>query len=202
MKTLKTLILITSLIAVNACTSLQPLEVKFQKIEGDGFYSTSAATKSTIIRPKNDQRIICAEPAPDATFNEEDKGSFGFSLLHIGDKTSEAFAEGETEGGLGGRSVNVLLTRVMYFRMCEFFANTNLTDSLKIEIYNSTLQSILQLNAQNFGTGTSSGSSVQAMFNEDGSLQLPGGLTADSLQTNTDDDSSEENDPYNDEENW
>lgn len=190
MKALKIIILITSLIAVNACSSIQPLEVKFQKIEGNGFYSTSAATKSTIVRDLNDRRIICSQPAPDATFNEQDNASFGFSLLHIGDKTSEAVSEGETEGGLGGRSVNVLLTREMYYRMCEFFANTNLSDSLKVQIYDQTLQSILKLNATNFGTGTGSGSTSQALYNENNLQSPPDSLAADSAAAKTNDEDS------------
>ncbi|MCH2450393.1 MAG: hypothetical protein MK198_09640 [Gracilimonas sp.] len=199
MKTLKIIILITSLMAVNACSSMQPLEVKFQKIEGDGFYTTSAATKSTIVREKNDQQIICSEPAPDATFNEQDNASLGLSLLHIGDKTNEAVSEGETEGGLGGRSVNVLLTREMYYRMCEFFANTNLDDSLKVQIYDQTLAYILKLNETNFGIGTGSGSTSQGIFNENNSLP---GIPADTTAAQSNDDGSDNSDNNSDDEGW
>ena len=116
-----------------SCTSIKPLEVKYRPIHGSGFYSTSAATKSTMVKHKDENIIVCSEPAPDATFNEQDGGSLGFSLLHVGDQASGGASGGETEAGLGGRSVNVLLTRVMFFRMCEFFANTNLPDSMKLK---------------------------------------------------------------------
>ena len=182
-----------------ACSSIKPLEVKFRSIEGSGFYSTSAATKSSLVREKNDQQIICSEPAPDATYNEQDNSSIGLSFLHIGDKTSEALADGETEGGLGGRSVNVLLTREMYFRMCEFFANSNLNDSLKIEIYDRTLKSILQLNSINFGKGTISGSTSQASLTGSNALLLPNNtLPADSTTTKAKSDDSDKEDDDND----
>lgn len=192
---------LTIIVVLSACSSIQPLEVKFKPIKDYGIYSTSAATKSTIIRNKNDQQIVCSEPSPDATFNEQDKESLGFSLLHIGDKTTEGLSEGETEGGLGGRSVNVLLTREMYFRMCEFFANSNLPDSMKIKIYNATLASILKLNTTDFGTGTGSGSTTQALFNENNALELPDSLETGSSDPNDQDEDSDEED-YDDDDDF
>ena len=165
-KKIKTMRLTTNLMIFGigllfiSCTNIKPLEVKYQSIEGSGFYSTSAATKSSIVRKKGDNHVICAEPAPDATFDMQDDTSLDMSLMNIGNKEAEGTSDSEVEAGLGGRSVNVLLTREMLFRMCEFFSNTNLDDSTKVRIYQSTLASILQINTLNFGTGTRNGAVV------------------------------------------
>lgn len=178
-KSLINLLLLSTILT--SCSSIRPLEVKYQGLEGSGFYSTSAATKSSIVRQTNDNLIVCSEPAPDATYNEEANTALDLDMLTIGNKDSEGASEGEAEASLGGRSVNVLLTREMYFRMCEFFANTNISDSLKVEIYKTTLQTIMGINNQNFGTGTSSGAKVQGIINEGGSLVLPNSMNDPSV---------------------
>jgi hypothetical protein len=179
MKKSPLVILLISAFVLASCTAIRPLEVKYQGIKSSGFYSTSAATKSSVVRQVNDNLIVCSEPAPDATYDEEANASLDLDLFTIGNKDSEGSSEGEVEAGLGGRSVNVLLTREMYYRMCEFFANTNMPDSLKVEIYKTTLQSIVGLNSQNFGTGTSGNSSFQGSFNESSAFQLPNSIQAD-----------------------
>ncbi len=173
---LKLISISITLLLLSGCANIKPLEVKYQKMEGSGFYSTSAATKSSIVRAKGDNVIVCAEPAPDATFDMQDDTSLDMSLMKIGNKDAEGTSDSEVEAGLGGRSVNVLLTREMLFRMCEFFANTNLDDSTKVMIYQSTLASILQMNTQNFGTGTQGSSSFSGSINESSSFQLPDSL--------------------------
>ena len=181
MRVLHFLIIIAIGSSIISCSNMRPLEVKYQSIEGSGFYSTSAATKSSIVRQKGDNNIVCAEPAPDATFDMEDNSSLDMSLMNIGNKEAEGTSDSEVEAGLGGRSVNVLLTREMYFRMCEFFANTNIQDSLKIEIYKMTLQSIIGINNQNFGTGTQGNSAFTGSLSETSSFLLPDSLNSGSI---------------------
>lgn len=197
-------ILFVLALVYTSCTSIKPLEVKYRPIQGSGFYSTSAATKSTMVKHKDENIIVCSEPAPDATFDEQDGGSLGFSFLHVGDQASGGASGGETEAGLGGRSVNVLLTRVMFFRMCEFFANTNLPDSMKVEIYKSTVQSVLSLNQQNFGVGTQNGATTTGTFSESNSITPPviqnnGKVKSDSTSSGSpsaNDDDKKDCDPF------
>ncbi len=167
-----------------SCATVEPLEVKHKPIYGNGIYSTSAATKAYLVKDPNSPVIYCTEPAPDASIDMQDDASADLSLMKIGNKESEIASDSEAEAGLGGRSVNVLLTRELMFRMCEFFANTNLDDSTKVMIFQSTLSSILQLNTQNFGVGTGSGSTTSGTFNATGAAAVATtNTTADTTST-------------------
>lgn len=166
-----------------SCATVEPLEVKHKPLYSNGIYSTSAATKAYLVKDPNSPFTVCTEPAPDASIDMQDDASVDLSLLKIGNKESELASDSEAEAGLGGRSVNVLLTRELMFRMCEFFANTNLDDSTKVMIFQSTISSILQLNAQNFGVGTGNRATTSGTFTAAGAAGLATTTSADTTST-------------------
>lgn len=118
-------------------------------------YGTSAGIRGILLRKKSSATVYCAEPQPDATVNESLSENVSISQATAGNE-SEGVSESESEKSLGGRSVNVLITREIFYRTCEFLANTELKDDDKLKVFTTSLQSIIDLNRTNLGVGTNS----------------------------------------------
>ncbi len=125
---------------------------------GTEIFSSSAGVRNMVLREASN-RVYCAEPAPDATLDEADSVGLSISMFSKGNDSQDDNSD-TSEGSLGGRSVNVLLTREIFYRLCELFGNTSLSDDQKVDLFNSTLQSVLQLNENDLGVGSAAETSV------------------------------------------
>lgn len=151
-----TLTILFILINLTACASISPLEI--QQVEGSPtsqttLYGATAGVRYVVARNQNDGRVICAEPMPDAAFDDEDK--FSFSIINTGDESADE-QSGAVEAGLGGRSVNVLITREVLFRYCELLANSDFNKEEKATMFKEVLNSLVKIHKVNLGSGTAS----------------------------------------------
>ena len=123
-------------------------------------YGTTAGMRAILLRKKSSESVYCAEPQPDATVSESLSENASVSQGAAGSE-DEGATESVGESSLGGRSVNVLITREIFYRTCEFISNANLSDDTKLEVFKASLQSIINLNNTNFGNGSVVQSPVQ-----------------------------------------
>ena len=126
-------------------------------------YTTGAATRAISIRREDGGHYVCAEPQPDASLDESEGSNISLSLINVGtDGAGDSASIGE--GGLGGRSANVLITREILYRFCEFVGNTDITTDQKLALFKSVLSTVVDVNQVDHGTGTAGGAttSVQA----------------------------------------
>ena len=137
-----------------ACASPDPLAVNLHRGQNLTLHSTTAAVSSTVVRAVGDNRIICAQPQPDASISESEGASVSIALAKVSGDEQASEQSGENENSLGGRDPNVLITRELLFRQCEFLGNSNLTDQQKIDLYNATLSAIVTINQAALGDGT------------------------------------------------
>lgn len=141
-------------------------------------YGTTAGIRGIILRNSKSNLTYCAEPQPDSAVNETEGEKIG-ATQDGNDSESEGMSETVTESSLGGRSVNVMLTREIFYRTCEFSANSNLSDSDKLALFNASLQAIIKINSQNFGNGTNSEAAGDAITTQaDGSAIATEGATS------------------------
>jgi hypothetical protein len=122
---------------------------------------TTAGVRGILLRKQSSESVYCAEPQPDATVSESMSENIAASQSAAGTE-SEGASESAGESSLGGRSVNVLITREIFYRTCEFLANANLTGDTKLAVFKASLQSIIALNSKNLGNGTRSQSNRSA----------------------------------------
>lgn len=135
---------------LSACAS--PLSTFHGKGEGYDVYAASASTRYAFIRSGAQTKSICSEPAPDVATDENGDISLSLALINSKDRNKDKL--GIDEVSLGGRSVNVLLTREIFFRTCEFLANNSLTDEQALALFNNTLNTIVTINKLDFGRGS------------------------------------------------
>ena len=118
-------------------------------------YGTTAGIRGIIMRKSSSDSVYCAEPQPDAGVSESLSENVAVSQAEAGNE-SEGGSESVGESSLGGRSVNVLLTREIFYRTCEFLSNVNLSEDEKLAVFKASLQSVIDLNNTNFGNGSAS----------------------------------------------
>lgn len=181
-------------VAVTGCSLANPMAVSKYEDADFKLFSNSAAVSNTAVRKAGDNRIICAGIGPDASLNEHSGGSFSLSMMHIGDKTNDSASEGETETSLGGRSANVLITREILYRQCELLGNADFSDNEKREIYENTLNALVEINKTNLGQGAEAQQAAQGTdmdISDSGDTSL-----TESDQTSDSDDDDEDDDSY------
>ncbi len=156
---------------LNAC-SLNSTDLNHARSENNDIevYSTTAGMRGILLRKKSSETVYCAEPQPDASVSESLSENISASQASTANE-SEGASESESEKSLGGRSVNVLITREIFYRTCEFLANTQLGDEAKLKVFRASLQTIIDINTTDLGSGTNNQSSEQTSIAQSDDLE-------------------------------
>lgn len=131
------------------CTS-QSLELSGKKLKPNTMVSYTAVAGHTINMAKSGNIHTCTTPAPDAAINtaKESDTSLSLSLVQTGgtpEKDDSEKSSATTEVEMSGRTPSVLLARELFFRLCEFDYNQNLSEKDAVDLYSQTL-SIIEKN--------------------------------------------------------
>jgi len=127
------------------CTSPfepKPVEVK---LDGQKLISNTASVKNTFILDADSPLIICAEPPPDASFNQDTDLDITVALIAAGGDKGGDDDEGSEESEMAGRSPGVLLARELLYRFCEFSRNYKVEKDVAIELYKQNLDIIREV---------------------------------------------------------
>ena len=124
--------------------SLYEPKASLMQLKPENAMSYPPSISHTFVFSRKNDWITCTTPAPDATFTQSEEGDVSFSLVTIGGGNDKGGAEAENSGEdeMAGRSPAVLLTRELFFRLCEFSRNYQLEKNEAIELYKSTLQTV------------------------------------------------------------
>jgi hypothetical protein len=125
-------------------------------------YGATAGIRGIILRKKSSEVTYCAEPQPDAAVSESVSENIGASQ-GAADSEKEGVSESEGETSLDSRSANVLISREILYRTCEFISNSNLSEEAKIALFNASLQQVTKINRTNLGKGASAQTPNQDM---------------------------------------
>jgi hypothetical protein len=132
---------------LTSCATTKPLETQVLKTQVNSLTTIPAIARINMVKSPSDSICSCITPVPDALYNVNDGFSLGLTSK-LG-KEQAGLSESETEVGLGGRSPNVLITREMYFRLCEFLSNGTYSKETKVELFKATLEAITLVNKNN-----------------------------------------------------
>jgi len=172
------------------CAADRPLALDVAALDSGQIYTASAGARTLVARRPDDGLTLCAEPAPDAAVSTDEDLAVALTLVDLRDGADQARA-GEEESSLGGRYPNVLVTRELFFRLCEFMANTPLTAEERIALFRSTLDSVNTINGAPLGTGSAAQSSLDAEIDDDGMLGIPQSADSDEDDEENEDDDDE-----------
>lgn len=125
-----------------ACIS--PPNIKYTKGESYGLLTTTSAESSIVIFDKDNTFVFCSEPASDVSVNTQDALSLFGTIAGAKDSTSDSMGIKESE--LLGRTSNVLLTREILYRTCEFISNGDLSEQQKMDVFIKALDSVASIN--------------------------------------------------------
>ena len=126
------------------CVSLAEPTLKERQIHSNTVLSSTASLSHTLVRGVNDKHIICAQTAPDATFDQDDAFSFSFAIVNTGSSDAGGDEEGTEEAEMAGRTPVLLLSRELFYRTCEFATNYNLNKAEAKELFSKTLDTVSQ----------------------------------------------------------
>ena len=131
---MKIIIPIAMGMALAACASdPAPPVATLSPIASEHVLSTPASSANVFVLNKNTDFMICTEPQPDVGFSQSESGKIGATIA--GNADSIGMSEGSQENSLGGRSPSVLMSREMFFRVCEFSRNYNLTKEEALQLF-------------------------------------------------------------------
>lgn len=134
-----------SALVATGCTSAyepKPVEVK---LDGPKLISNTASVKNTFIMDGDSPLIVCAEPPPDAAFNQNTDLDITVALIAAGGDKGGDDDEGSEESEMAGRSPGVLLARELLYRFCEFSRNYKVDKDVAIELYKQNLDIIREV---------------------------------------------------------
>lgn len=102
---------------------------------------TTTADVSSVIIAQGGSQKFCAQPAPDAVFNERE--GFSFSLVTVtGNDEDTSEKDSSSSDEMQGRVPAVLLAREMLYRLCELSINNPGQLDKILPIYEQTLNVI------------------------------------------------------------
>ena len=136
------LLAILSAASLVACTDAYEPTPKTIAIADGWIISGTASLSHTLIRNRNAPAVVCAEPPPDAAFDQGSAADLNISLISLGGRgqnDSGGESESAQEVEMAGRTPAVLLSRELFYRACEFSQNYGLDKAEAIKLYNRTL---------------------------------------------------------------
>ena len=137
----------TFCLVLSGCSTIQTPKPIISTLGNDvTTFSNTAELSTTIVRQKNSLTQICVQPAPDVTFNSTDSDSLSFSIISTGKSNGDGGAASASEGGneMNGRTPAVLITRELFYRLCETYTNLNLTKEEALPLFTKILDLVGQ----------------------------------------------------------
>ena len=129
-----------SILTLSGCSSYEP-KPHITLMESNSFISNTSSLSNTYVHDSTSKLIVCAQPFPDTAFNQSEESNITISLVSQGgtESDSDGNEEGSGETELAGRTPTVLITRELFFRLCELSRNYGMTKDDVISLYNKTL---------------------------------------------------------------
>ncbi len=128
--------------ALTGCTSAFEPTAKVQKVGSAWVISDTASLSHTIVREGNKDFATCAEPPPDAAFDQGDSADVSIAIVKLGGDDSGGDSQNSSEVEMAGRTPAVLIARELFYRACEFSFNFKLDKGEATAIYTKTLDII------------------------------------------------------------
>lgn len=131
--------------AVSGCTTAayEP-NAKVQKVGPAWIISDTASLSHTLVREGDTPFVTCAEPPPDAAFDQGDSADINVSLIKFSGDDGGGDSQNSSEVEMAGRTPAVLIARELFYRACEFSTNFKLNKGEATAIYNKTLDIVSQ----------------------------------------------------------
>ena len=129
---------------LSACSSAYEPTPKISALDAEKMISHTASLSGVLIVNPKKRRFICAQPSPDSAFSQGESGNVALNIFsYQSDGSSEA--EESTEIEMTGRTPAVLLTRELFYRLCEFGHNFDLDKTEAIALYEKNLALITKI---------------------------------------------------------
>lgn len=137
----------SAFLATGCSSPFEPKPIE-TKLDGQKLISNTASVKNTFIMERDSSLIVCAEPPPDAAYNQDTDLDITVALIATGGDKGGDDDEGSEESEMAGRSPAVLLARELLYRFCEFSRNYQVEKDVAIELYKQNLDIIREVGAK------------------------------------------------------
>ena len=155
-----------AVILISGCSSLPPTAHFSIERNGIDMVTTTSDLQSTFFKDERINERLCASRPSDVADTRSEGTSLSLSAVGL----SEGVGAKDSQGAisLGGRNPEVLITREILYRACEFTLNHNTTVEQSIQVYKILLDAVVKISASQTSTGTSSigQSEIMPTFNK------------------------------------
>lgn len=128
--------------AVTGCSDAYIPKPFLTLLKDESAFSSAPSLQHTLILDRKTRYVTCTMPQPDATFSQAEEGDIMIALINTGGNDSGGQEEESNESEMAGRSPAVLITRELFFRLCEFSRNYQLEKGEAMELYKTTLDAV------------------------------------------------------------
>jgi hypothetical protein len=133
-----------SLASIFLTGCISPPNVKFTHNESFDLLTTTSAESSIVILDKDNPIVFCSEPASNVSVNSDN--AFSLSGVAAGQQGKASDSIGVKESALSASTGDVLLTREILYRACEFISNSNLSEVQKRDVFLKALEAVTSIN--------------------------------------------------------
>jgi len=136
-------LLVSAALVLGACSDLFEPQPQITTIGDQTVISNTSSLSHSATYNKQSGTYTCTHPAPDAAFNQGDSTDFSFALISTGggdDAGQQDQSSEEVE--MAGRTPSVLITRELFYRLCEFSRNHELDKNEAKDLYLKTLSTV------------------------------------------------------------
>lgn len=138
----RTVMLSTVSVLLTACIS--PPNIKYTQGESFDLLTTTSAESSIVILDKDNTLVFCSEPTSNVAINSDNVLSLSGLIAETKDSASDS--NNIEESALIKGTANVLLTREILYRTCEFISNSDLSEEKKRDIFVTALKAVTDIN--------------------------------------------------------
>lgn len=133
-----------SVISVFLTGCISPPNIKYTHGQTFDLLTTTSAESSIVILDKDNTVVFCSEPASDVLINTNESLSLSADIEGATDSTSDSI--GDKESALSNITGNLLLTREILYRACEFISNSDLSEKQKLDVFLKALELVATVN--------------------------------------------------------
>ena len=145
MSNFKTFLYVAALSSLSwGCSTPFEPNLKSESLEPNTVVSGTPSLSGYSAKGKKDKTFVCLGRGADATFNQSESANLSIAIVSTGgdDKGSESENTGEEE--MAGRTPGVLISREIFYRVCELYTNLDLDKKEAIGLFKSALGTVSQ----------------------------------------------------------
>ncbi len=135
--------LLPAVMLTTSCSTYRP-DPFVNRIKGDVALTTTADVSHALLIETPSGRKVCVQPPADASFDAKNSKGTEIAIVALGGNqgAKEESASDTGERQFQGRTPSVLITREVFYRLCEMTINQNLSKDEALQSFDKAVSAL------------------------------------------------------------